>query len=527
MTSHTLQQLSARAERHAEAGDFKAARGDWLGALALAPASAEIMLELSYVESLAGHYRQAEEWTLRAAQARPRSIPALLSLIQRLRTFNQVLVMRHVVGGLLGNQQVPHGVLVECARQLSNVNDVDLALDCAKAAVDRGPDDLSARLFRGHLLGSHGHIDEAIADLDWVLQRNPRIAIGWWMLARLRKQTPQDNHVASLRGLLRMPELDPASEAALARALHKELDDLGDHAGAWRALETLFKVKRSVETYDAVEHHALIDALLGWRPPTASPSAPAMTHRLPVFIVGMHRSGTTLMEQLLDASPDVHGLGELTDFCSAMRYATDHYCKGPLDRITVERASGIDFAQVGLRYLDGVAWRLGAKPLFTDKLPQNFLNIGFICHALPDAKILHMVREPVETCFSNLRELFTEINPHSYDQLDMADYFIQYRRVMAHWHAMFPGRILDVDYSRLTADPESTMREVAAFCGIDYVDGMQSTTSSRRAIATASSIQVREGVVRRETPKWLPYAPQLQPLIQALRQGGVAVPSLT
>ena len=129
-----------------------------------------------------------------------------------------------------------------------------------------------------------------------------------------------------------------------------------------------------------------------------------------------------------------------------------------------------------------------------------------------------MVRDPVETCFSNLRELYSNINRHSYDQLELADYFLQYRRLMAHWHAMFPGRILDVDYARLTADPEGTMRDVAAFCGIDFVEGMQSTATSSRAVLTASSIQVRDEAVHREVPKWAPYATHLQPMIRALRE---------
>ena len=165
-----------------------------------------------------------------------------------------------------------------------------------------------------------------------------------------------------------------------------------------------------------------------------------------------------------------------------------------------------------------------SEPFFTDKLPSNFLNIGFICRALPQAKILHMVRDPVETCFSNLRELFSEANPYSYDQLELADYFIQYRRLMAHWHAVHPGRILDVDYAELTRDPEAVMRKVAAFCGIDYVDAMRDPRSSTRAVATASAVQVRDKVIRREVPKWAPYAKHLQPLIAALRQGGVEVP---
>ena len=133
--------------------------------------------------------------------------------------------------------------------------------------------------------------------------------------------------------------------------------------------------------------------------------------KTPLFVVGMHRSGTTLLEQLLSASPQVLGLGELNDFTSAMRYESDHYCKGALDLAIVQRALGIDFDAVGERYMGGVAWRLGEAPFFADKQPSNYLNIGFICQALPHAKILHMVRDPVETCFSNLRELFTESIP--------------------------------------------------------------------------------------------------------------------
>ncbi len=133
----------------------------------------------------------------------------------------------------------------------------------------------------------------------------------------------------------------------------------------------------------------------------------------------------------------------------------------------------------------------------------------------------------METCFSNLRELYTEVNTHSNDQCEMADYFLQYRRLMMRWHATLPGRILDVDYTRLTADPEATMREVAAFVGIDYVDAMRGTASSTRAVGTASSIQVRQGVVRRATPKWAAYESWLQPMMQALQRGGVEAAGAT
>jgi hypothetical protein len=280
---------------------------------------------------------------------------------------------------------------------------------------------------------------------------------------------------------------------------------------------------RSLEEHDAAETALLVQSLIDTTVLPEVPT-PVETHgATPIFIVGMYRSGTTLIEQLLDASPQVRALGELTDFPSAMRHATDHYARGVLDRDIVERAKDRDFIEIGNHYMEGVAWRIGATPFFTDKLPSNFLNLGYICRALPSARIVHMVRDPIETCFSILREVFTEVAPYSYDQDELADYFIRYRRLMAHWHAAYPGRILDVDYAELTRDPEAVMRKVAAFCGLDYVDAMRDPRSSARAVSTASAVQVRDKVVHREVPKWAPYAKYLQPLIAALRQGGVEV----
>jgi Flp pilus assembly protein TadD len=521
MTSMTLEMLAERAARHAEAGDWDAARADWLAALALSPDSADVMLELSYVESLADHYRAARDWALRAARLAPHAADTQPALLRRLRTFNETAMLREQASRHLDDPRARHEVLMECGRLLTLSNDFDLALRCAQAAVAKAPNDPGARMLRGQSLADHGRIDEAARDFEWVLARNPRAAGVWWKLSRLRKQTPQSNHVSQLRTLLAVPGLRPLDAAAAARALHKELDELGDYAGAWQALQTMCKAMRSTLRYDLRETRNLVDALIAWSPASTEGPAPPSADRTPIFIVGMHRSGTTLLEQLLDASPQVRGIGEIFDFAGAMSFATDHHCRGAVDATIVERARGADFAEVGRRYLDGIAWRLDRETHFTDKLPANFLNIGFVLRALPQARILHSIRDPVETCFSSLRELFSDIYPYSYDQAELADYFAQYRRLMAHWHAAFPGRILDVDYARLTSATETTMREVASFCGLDYIDAMRSTSSSNRAVSTASAMQVRENVAAREVPKWAPYASYLQPMLETLRANGV------
>ena len=239
---------------------------------------------------------------------------------------------------------------------------------------------------------------------------------------------------------------------------------------------------------------------------------------VPIFIVGMHRSGTTLLEQLLQGHRDVRGLGELYDFTTQMREATDHHCRGVIDREIVRRAATVDFAAAGKRYLAGLAWRLGDERFFTDKLPSNFLNVGFICRALPQARILHMRRDPMETCFSNLRELFHEANPYSYDQRELGAFYGQYSRLMAHWSAAYPGGILEVDYAQLLADPEATLRNVAQFCGLSFEPSMLNLTASERGVSTASAVAVRQGIVRPASPKWTPYAPHLRPLAAALAE---------
>jgi tetratricopeptide (TPR) repeat protein len=414
--------------------------------------------------------------------------------------------------------QVGIPVLLTIAAQLSYLNQQERALPFLAEARRGDPDFPPMLLASAQVLIYLGRFEEAEADLMHCLQVAPDLAPAYWQLARLRRQTPEHNHVSRLEELLRKDDSPVERTALLAYALHKELDDLGDHDRAWTALETALRAKRQALAYDPEETRQLFDRLVALPVAPAVLPAPGQAGRMPIFIVGMHRSGTTLLEQLLDGHDDVKGVGELYDFTSQMRYATDHHCRGVIDATIVERAGSVDFEAVGRGYLDKMGWRLGRERCFTDKLPSNFLNIGFICRAFPQAKILHMVRDPVETCFSNLRELFSDANPYSYDQLELADYYRQYRRLMAHWHKAWPGRILDVDYAELTRDPETVLRRVSAFCGLDFQPRMLALTERERGVATASAVQVRQGIVARERPKWAPYEAYLQPLIQALRE---------
>lgn len=512
-----IRSLIANAEAHAAQKNWPRAIECYESVLGLKPGDANLLVQLSYVHSLSGHYRTARDYALRAAAAKPREPQVIKELIARLRTFNEADALHECIARLPPLAQVSIPLLLVFAAQLSYLNEQERALVFLDEARRADPDYPATLMARAQILTYLGRFDEADADLQRVLARAPEIAQAYWLISRLRKQTPESNHADAIRRQLDRPGRNADEIALLGNALHKELDDLGDHEGAWRALEQACRAKRSRLNYRAEDSRVLVDKLIDLPLPPRAPSFQAIEGgRVPIFIIGMHRSGTTLLEQLLDGHSDVRGVGELYDFTSQMRYATDHHCRGVIDTTIVERARGIDYGAVGAGYLKGMAWRLGEESRFTDKLPSNFLNAGFICRALPQARILHMVRDPVETCFSNLRELFSDANAYSYDQLELGDFYRQYQRLMAHWHEAYPGRILDVEYASLTREPEAVMRRVAAFCGLEYQPQMLELQQRSRGVATASAVQVREKVIAREKPKWLPYEDKLRPLIDAL-----------
>jgi tetratricopeptide (TPR) repeat protein len=507
--------LRRRAEALAEARD-------WAGAIAAfeqlretAPDDADVLLQLSYMHSLAGHYRTAHRYAVQAYGLRPRAPAVVKELIARLRTFNEGEALLDCAArlGPLRNVSIPQ--LLAFAAQLSYLNLPDRAIAFLDEARRGDPDYPPTLLSRAQVLIYLGRFDEAQADLERCLRRAPGLPKLYWLMATLGR-TPRDGRFTqAMMDALRRPGLVPEDTAMLGFALHAELDRAGQHTQAWRALELGCRAKRATLNYTPGDTEALVSALIESRVAAGARPAASAGARTPVFIVGMHRSGTTLLEQLLSAHSEVQGIGELYDFTSAMRNATDHHCRGVIDRALVQRAEHVDFDTVGQRYLAGVAWRLGSERVFTDKLPSNFFNIGYIARALPQARILHMVRDPVETCFSNLRELFSDANPYSYDLVELGHFHGQYRRLMAHWHRVLPGRILDVDYARLTRDPEAVMREVSAFCGLEFEPAMLDTRSAR-GVATASAVQVRQGIQVRDVPKWAPYSTELAPLIRAL-----------
>jgi len=510
-----IQQMLSLARQAMGAKDIAGATAQYRKVLESAE-NAEALLHLSNTEARSGHYREGRDYALRALRAAVGNPALTPSVLLCLRHFEEAGPLHKYIeqSDFLHGMADPRTLQLVSA-QLSWMGDQTQAIEFISSAIRWDPQMAFLRLARAQMEIFMGDFDAAQRDLESCLRSEQDQPNVYWTLAQVRKWTADNNHVDAIRRVLQKQGLPPLERTRLQYALHKELDDMGDIPGAFAALDAACKLQRPSQQYSSEENRRLFSKLKAI--PVRKFEQPQDFGFTPVFVVGMFRSGTTLLEQLLGGHPGVLNAGELHDMAACMRYATDHYFPGATDEVTVDRAGGIDFAEVGRQYMEGVRWRLDGHDYLTDKWPPNHMNVGFICQALPTAKIIHMSRDPRETCFSNLRELFGFAAPYSYDQLELADYCNQYRDLMEHWHQRFPGRILDVSYADLTRNTEATMRKVAEFCGFPFTEKLLQPNSEGKSVATASAVQIRGKVVARDVPKWAPYEKYLQPLLGALR----------
>lgn len=510
----------AQADDAAMQRDFGKAERLYRQALALEPAHVPSLIGLSNLKSELGQHRAAHRFALQAWQARPEHPALLYALAQRLRYFCEYALLVECLGHPAFASQAPVDVLARGVVMLSSIGAQSQALALARLAVQRQPGNATAQYVLGNQLLFLGETEQAEACYEASLAADPQLFQNSWMLAGARTQTVESNHLARLHAQLSRARPGGEGETYLYYALHKELHDIGDYEAAWTALDKACSTRRALVQYDPAEDAALADAMIALCTPDFVKALPGMAPQpsTPIFIVGMHRSGTTLLERMLSGHSDIGDAGETAAFDAAMHWATDHFASGGQpDLESVKRGRGADYQAVAERYAESARWLSRGKPWFTEKLPMNFWNVGFIAKALPQARVINLVRDPVATCFSNLRTFFAGVARYSYRQDELAAFYLQYRRVMAHWSQVLPGTVLNVDYQRLVDDPDGTIRKVAEFCGFDYQPAQVDVARSGGRIATASAALARSGIVKDRGEIWRHYAEHLQPLIDGLR----------
>lgn len=362
----------------------------------------------------------------------------------------------------------------------------------------------------GEMAAAETHLDQAIG-LD------PRHGDAYYNRAVLRRQSSERNHLAALHQLMAGPLAGSRDEVPVCYALAKELEDLGEFGAAFAWLKRGADRRRSLLSYRVEADLDAIDLIIrAFDQPIAPPEAAPSVR--PIFVVGLPRSGTTLVERILAGHPAVEGLGELTEFAQAiMRLVPDAAGKADL----IRRAPAIDPAALGRAYLGSLEGCRGELPCFVDKLPGNFLYIGLIRRALPGATIIHLRRQPMDALYAVYKTLFRMGYPYSYAFDDLARYYAAYRRLMAHWRQVAPGAVIDLDYESLAVEPETTARQLLASCGLDWDPACLLFHARQDAVATASAAQVREPIHARSIGLWRNYAHELEPLARALEAQGI------
>lgn len=386
------------------------------------------------------------------------------------------------------------------------------AFAAARRIAPNRPDVLFNLATAAGFLGLTAEAEEAY---DRVIAMAPDNAEAWLNRSLLRRQTRADNHVPQLLSALGGGALPWPQEVHLRYALGKELEDLGDHDGAFAHLARGAAVRRQHMRYAVAEDCAAMDHIAATH--DADWCAPARADRTvaaPIFILGMPRSGSTLLERMLGRHTQVQALGELPCFGQALIAAfRDRMGRMPASKAELIATSAeLDPSALGAAYLAAVAPLRDARPRFIDKLPINFLYAGLIARALPGAMLLHIRRDPLDLCFAIFKTLFRDAYPFSYDLAELGAYHRAYRSLMDHWRRALGDRLVESDYEELVAAPRATLEALLPRLGLPFEDACLSPEQDRAGVMTASAAQVRQPIHAGSVGSATRYARHLEPL---------------
>lgn len=363
-----------------------------------------------------------------------------------------------------------------------------------------------------------GRLDMAEELLTRVIGLAPDDHDAYYNRSTLRRQTTQRNHVRELTHRLSRPALQPGARVALGYALAKELEDLGRYPESFAALKSAADLRRRLLSYRAEEDAVTMQeiARVFGSDYCRDPARTGFADRRPIFIVGLPRSGTTLVDRILSSHPAVQSRGESSDLAATiMRLA------GPVPdkRALIGRAAGLDTVELGRSYCARLP--AGGPAQVIDKTPINFLYLGLIAAALPEARIVHVRRRPLDVCYAMYKTLFRMAYPFSYDMADLRCYYLAYAALMQHWREMLGPRLIEIDYETLVADQERATRSLLASCALPWDESCLAFHRNASPSLTASAAQVRRPIYHSSVGLWRRYERELQPLIDGLRQAGV------
>jgi tetratricopeptide (TPR) repeat protein len=391
--------------------------------------------------------------------------------------------------------------------------EVEKAIDAYSRSIALKPDVAGAHMGHGHVLKTAGDQARALVAYREAIRLKPDFGEVYWSMANLKVFRFEDAEVAAMKEQVARTDLSESADVHFRFALGKACEDAGDYDAAWHYYESGNQRQRKRVSHDPVafelRHEEIIEVFS--REFLESHAGAGCDAPDPILIVGLPRSGSTLIEQILASHSQVEGTAELPTLnrlaTSIGRYRRDHvaYPKSVLDL----RAK--DFRAYGQQYMEETrSFRFTNRPFFTDKLPNNFSHVGLMHLILPNAKIINARRHPCDSCLGAYKQLFGEGQNFTYDMLELAAYYRQYHATMQHWHRVLPGKVLDVHYEETVTDLETQVHRILAHCGLPFEETCVRFHETQRPVKTASSEQVRQPLYTGALGYWRRYEKHLE-----------------
>ena len=400
--------------------------------------------------------------------------------------------------------------LVQAGTELGSLRLHDEALKCFEKLVKKKPDDPVANFLMGTAQNSCNKPAGAETSFKRCISLNSAFYPAYLSLSQLKKQRDSSNHLDSLKKRLKESNGDPAASRFLNFALAKELDDLGRSDESFACLSAANDVVRLAQPYDHSIEQDTFEKVVACYTKLKARGVTGNDSSAPVFIVGMPRSGTTLVERVLAASDSVYAGGELHDFIGQFVYQYGLLPERQNLPAIFGKAHQFDYRKIGKGYVDSVLSRSSGRPVFTDKMPFNFRYLGFIRAALPNCKIIHIQRSSQATLLSNYQQNYRAgINLWSYDKAAARKYFELYQDYMNYWKAEIPNGFLNIQYEELVQDFEAVSRKLYEYCGIEWTDECLRFNEINVHSGTQSSAQVRQPIYTTSLNKWKDYSAHL------------------
>lgn len=471
------------------------------------------------------HFRLMRDAAARGIQARPGNASLLFKYIEALLFCGQGDDALRELNKVENDNDNNADCLTRIAELYGEAGEHRKRLRCAQRAMVLQP-------ASQHLLANVaaaetacGLMDNAESHLDELVRRYPRDHGAYYRRSTLRRQTPERNHIETLKW--RLHNVSPASpdEVPLCYALAKECEDLGMHDAAFQYLKQGADQRRRQLSYDvADDERAMVAIADSFSRSMLNSAAQGSDNGHAIFVMGLPRSGTTLVDRILCSHSQVQSLGEINDLAYAIVRLAHESSDHALNKIElIQHSARLDYHLVGDEYMRSAAGHGLQKPMFIDKTPWNFLYLGLIALSLPNAKIIHVRRHSVDSCFALYKTLFRDGSPYSYDLNDIARYYIAYHQLMQHWRNCLPGKFFEMQYEELVQSPQHSIERLLEYVGVGFESACMAFHLNPEPAATASAAQVREPIHTRSVAGWKRHEVPLRPLIDMLHQAGIEV----